>query len=504
MVRKYFLAPTITAIIGLIFSFWVSFSLYLYEKKVASSEMQKDIDSIALSFSRELRVTTDLLYVMQHKIWSLEQINKSSFDHVVDKLAARLPYVDSIRWFSAVELDPQRRSSDPHYAFAYTYTTQDMIEPSLRGFNLYSLPFMQQEMQTSWYQGVAIGVESAQLQQTLFEDQGFFILFPIFFDEVDTKQERIKNISGFFLVLLDVVSMFESVLGNSVQEPMKLILQRSSNTQVKVLHTNVVGVSGELIKRMRYTSAPFFFGGKEWQVAAIPSSRYFTERMSYFPYLIMFLGSSIFMVVAYLLHVLQSRAINVQHRIKEKTRELREANAKLEKMSRCDSLTGLFNRAYFDENVDAEVKRAQRDNLPISLLLVEIDCFEQYSCHNGPNAGDNAIRIIGLMLQAVLKRPSDLLAKYAHDSFAILLPNTQNGTLIAEHCMQEVRKLAIPFTAGKENSFITLSIGGVTITEAEKIDGARLGSFGQIALNKAIAQGRDRIQWLFFPEETLD
>ena len=46
--------------------------------------------------------------------------------------------------------------------------------------------------------------------------------------------------------------------------------------------------------------------------------------------------------------------------------------------SRSDGLTGLFNRAYFDECLDAEVKRAQRDDLPISLLIVEIDNLKEY------------------------------------------------------------------------------------------------------------------------------
>lgn len=137
--------------------------------------------------------------------------------------------------------------------------------------------------------------------------------------------------------------------------------------------------------------------------------------------------------------------------------ELETANAALLERSLKDKLTGLGNRAAFDERLAEEVYRALRFELPLSMLLLDVDHFKQYNDSFGHPAGDTALQKVGAALSDL--RPSDFLARIGGEEFAVILPATggEVATITAERLRQRVEASRF------EHRAVTVSIGVATL-----------------------------------------
>ncbi len=95
-----------------------------------------------------------------------------------------------------------------------------------------------------------------------------------------------------------------------------------------------------------------------------------------------------------------------------------------------DGLTAAFNRGYFIDQFPREVRRAVREAVPISLIMVDVDHFKTYNDLYGHQQGDNClIALVGAIQQAA-RRPGDIVARYGGEEFAVLLPRTdEDGAL---------------------------------------------------------------------------
>ena len=94
-----------------------------------------------------------------------------------------------------------------------------------------------------------------------------------------------------------------------------------------------------------------------------------------------------------------------------------------------DPLTGLFNRRFLDESFDRELARARRDNLPLALLMIDIDHFKQLNDTYGHPAGDEIIRRVGTLIQS-RARSGDLPCRYGGEEFLLVLPNMTLATAV--------------------------------------------------------------------------
>ena len=89
-----------------------------------------------------------------------------------------------------------------------------------------------------------------------------------------------------------------------------------------------------------------------------------------------------------------------------------------------DGLTGLCNHRRFQERLYEEVVRARRYQLPLTLLMIDIDGFKAFNDDCGHLVGDKALCVVAGILETGLRQHVDLAARYGGDEFAVMLPNT--------------------------------------------------------------------------------
>ena len=129
-----------------------------------------------------------------------------------------------------------------------------------------------------------------------------------------------------------------------------------------------------------------------------------------------------------------------------------------------DPLTGIYNRRFFDENLDRTIKTLSRSGGILSLMMIDIDNFKNYNDTYGHSAGDDCIKAVAENLAKCLTRADDFIVRYGGDEFAVVLPNTgeDGARLIAEKMIDNVRNCGIPHIKNVETSIVTISIGGTT------------------------------------------
>ncbi len=145
----------------------------------------------------------------------------------------------------------------------------------------------------------------------------------------------------------------------------------------------------------------------------------------------------------------------------EVTRQLAEANRKLQLLSNQDGLTGIANRRQFDDYLDIEWGRAVRDQHWLGLILLDIDAFKPYNDHYGHPEGDACLIKVAQILQAAVKRSGDLVARYGGEEFAVILPNTDllGAATVAERMRRDVESLRIEHKYSPITECLTISLG---------------------------------------------
>lgn len=119
--------------------------------------------------------------------------------------------------------------------------------------------------------------------------------------------------------------------------------------------------------------------------------------------------------------------------------DLEDTNLKLKELSTRDSLTNLYNHAYFQERLSEEFKRCQRYNKCLSFIMIDIDDFKDLNDTYGHQAGDSIlIKLSNLLMESI--RGIDIAARYGGEEFALILPkiNAEGAKLLAERLRQHV------------------------------------------------------------------
>jgi diguanylate cyclase (GGDEF)-like protein len=176
------------------------------------------------------------------------------------------------------------------------------------------------------------------------------------------------------------------------------------------------------------------------------------------------------------------------------------AEARLATMASTDGLTGLANRRALDETFAREWRRAMRDRIPLSLVMVDADHFKSYNDSFGHQAGDAALVALAECLKGSARRAADLAARYGGEEFALLLP----GLSIAEAAdhAEAIRARVLALRAdqqGRPDSTPTVSIGVASMIPRQGLEPRDLIRAADSALYEAKSKGRNRVEQARFP-----
>lgn len=177
-------------------------------------------------------------------------------------------------------------------------------------------------------------------------------------------------------------------------------------------------------------------------------------------------------------------------------RDLQRANADLQRQATIDGLTGVANRRRFDAFLDQVWTRAQVDQLPVGLLLCDVDHFKVFNDHHGHPEGDRCLVAVAGAIAASVRDVGDLVARYGGEEFAIVLPGTLPADVVAvaERIRADLAALALPHPHSPVAPRVTLSIGVACVRPTPDEWAQSLITRADDALLRAKRTGRDRIE----------
>ena len=158
---------------------------------------------------------------------------------------------------------------------------------------------------------------------------------------------------------------------------------------------------------------------------------------------------------------------------RKKTEEhLIRLQKQLEEYSFQDGLTGIANRRMFDTVLEREWASALRSQLPLSLIILDIDFFKQYNDHYGHIKGDEALRQVARTLSHAANRPRDFIARIGGEEFVWLLPETDAASArqVAQRCLHLICQQQIEHAVSPVSNLLSLSLGVGTHTVTTSSD----------------------------------
>ncbi len=166
-----------------------------------------------------------------------------------------------------------------------------------------------------------------------------------------------------------------------------------------------------------------------------------------------------------------------------------ELYQKMQEMARSDSLTGIYNRMYFQERLENELKRAQEKKYNLSLAIFDIDNFKKFNDTYGHLFGDKVLKSITESVSNLL-RSSDVFARYGGEEFIILFPRTKLGDayLKADELRQKISKLYVKDDVVSATVTVSFGVSGYPENAQNENELIR---FADDALYEAKAAGRN-------------
>ncbi|MCI5168597.1 MAG: sensor domain-containing diguanylate cyclase, partial [Candidatus Electrothrix sp. GM3_4] len=148
-------------------------------------------------------------------------------------------------------------------------------------------------------------------------------------------------------------------------------------------------------------------------------------------------------------------------------------NARLFKKSVMDALTGIHNRAYFDNFLLHSTKKALQENGKLSLILIDVDKFKIFNDTYGHQVGDIVLQSVAQEIKKSIRK-DDVAARYGGDEFVIILPDTgkEEAGVVGEQINRAVyeHKVIHETDKGKEVLTVTVSVGVAELTGNDRTE----------------------------------
>jgi diguanylate cyclase (GGDEF)-like protein len=166
--------------------------------------------------------------------------------------------------------------------------------------------------------------------------------------------------------------------------------------------------------------------------------------------------------------------------------KLEKANIELKALATTDGLTGLRNQRTFHERLGDEFRRARRYQMPLSLIMLDVDDFKSFNDTYGHPAGNSVLRAVSKLLQRAT-RETDIVCRYGGEEFAAILPHTRGdeAMVMAERIREAIER------AHWEKRSITISAGVCTLTP-DMVDAEALTARADQAMYVSKNTGKNR------------
>ena len=176
--------------------------------------------------------------------------------------------------------------------------------------------------------------------------------------------------------------------------------------------------------------------------------------------------------------------------LRRSTRQIEASRTAAQHMAFHDKLTGLANRALFEDRLNTAIASARRGPNGIALMMIDLDRFKQVNDTLGHEAGDDMIRQVAGRLRPLL-RESDTIARLGGDEFAVIQTDVHtisDVTIVAERI---INAIAAPFEVAHSQAFVGASIG-IALAPTDALASVELARKADIALYEAKANGRNQ------------
>jgi diguanylate cyclase (GGDEF)-like protein/PAS domain S-box-containing protein len=193
--------------------------------------------------------------------------------------------------------------------------------------------------------------------------------------------------------------------------------------------------------------------------------------------------------------VLQNDLQNANDIFKIQLAEIEKLRSRLQEQAIRDPLTNVYNRRFMAEFLDGEITRAQRENYPVSVVIMDMDNFKQFNDHYGHKCGDIVLQSFANFLVEHTRR-SDVVCRYGGEEFVILMPNASLEVSHArvEAWRQAFSESAIPY---EDLKFSTTFSAGVATFPDHGLTGEGILQAADKALYHAKNGGRNRVTMFF-------
>jgi diguanylate cyclase (GGDEF)-like protein len=189
----------------------------------------------------------------------------------------------------------------------------------------------------------------------------------------------------------------------------------------------------------------------------------------------------------------------LEERVQERTlelnialQELESVNQELERINVLDELTGLHNRRFYDQKIQAEFRRSRRNLTPLSLVVIDIDHFKSVNDLHGHLVGDQCLIWVSEHIKQSLKRSTDKAFRYGGEEFCLILADTDaKGALqLAERLRTSINQQN--FSYQDVEISLTISCGICTYLQEKDVSPETMFSGADKALYQAKHNGRNQ------------
>lgn len=511
----------IILIIGLSLAFAVAIQLQRQEQQRLHQLFELEVERALVDVELRLQQYRNWLHGLRYLMQSEQNIDALRFQDIVADMRQRDPSIVMVNFAQRVTAEQRSRYEKQQQLWAPDYRIREALADSEFGATLQLaaardsyLPLKFAEPRSLNRKLLGYDLKANQRLHKQIEaatrKNSFYLTAAFSYSPMPGSPRAAALFLG--SVENDDVSM---ILGlNFLLEPMlrDLLTQPSlAGSKIQIvdqgeLRTSNVFAEESVVYRSpnsdwRFSESNWFekhlseLGRQRWVLRAEPGVQFFRVHRRDVPWL---LPAGMLLVTVLTLWELERRRrvqLAIEEEVEHRTDQLGQLNRELERLSETDSLTHIANRRKFEQMLFLEWRRAQREGIPLSLLMVDVDSFKRYNDCLGHIAGDRCLVEIVAVLQDCVNRSSDLVARYGGEEFVVLLPTGgERAHDLAERCRLQVGLLGMPHPSATRRDHVTISVGVATLIPTPQWQPQDLLERADAALYAAKRAGGDRVQ----------